>query len=137
MVKVVIMGFGVVGLGVWEVLIKNVLLIVKRVGEEILVKYIFDICDFFDYFVKDLMIKDFDIILNDSEVLIVVEIIGGFEFVYIYIKKFFLNGKYVVIFNKEFVVKYGLEFLKIVKENNINYFFEVSVGGGIFIIRFF
>ncbi|ADL43046.1 homoserine dehydrogenase [Caldicellulosiruptor obsidiansis OB47] len=135
MAKVAIMGFGVVGSGVWEVLTKNASSIAKRAGEEISVKYILDIRDFPDHPAKDLMIKDFDVILNDPEVSIVVETIGGLEPAYTYTKKLLLNRKHVVTSNKELVAKHGPELLKIAKENNINYLFEASVGGGIPIIR--
>lgn len=135
MVKIAIMGFGVVGSGVWEVLTKNAASIAKRAGDEIGIKYILDIRDFPDHPAKDLIIKDFDKILNDDEISIVVETIGGLEPAYTYTKKLLEKGKHVVTSNKELVAKYGPELLRIAKEKNINYFFEASVGGGIPIIR--
>lgn len=92
MVKIAIMGFGVVGSGVWEVLTKNAASIAKRAGDEIGIKYILDIRDFPDHPAKNLIIKDFDKILNDDEVSIVVETIGGLEPAYTYTKKSLEKG---------------------------------------------
>lgn len=135
MIKIAIMGFGVVGSGVYEVLTKNISSITKRAGDEIRVKYILDIRDFSNHLAKELFIKDFNLILNDEEVSIVVETIGGIEPAYTYTKSLLENGKHVVTSNKELIAKHGPELLRIAKSKNVNYFFEASVGGGIPIIR--
>jgi len=135
MIKIAIMGFGVVGSGVYEVLTKNISSITKRSGDEIRVKYILDIRDFSNHLAKELFIKDFNLILNDEEVSIVVETIGGIEPAYTYTKSLLENGKHVVTSNKELIAKHGPELLRIAKSKNVNYFFEASVGGGIPIIR--
>lgn len=132
---VAILGFGVVGSGVAEVLKKNADEIRKNSNVDLELKYILDIRDFEGSEFAPLMTKDFDKILNDDNVKIVVETMGGvnpaFEFVSSCLKK----GKHVVTSNKELVAKRGFELLSLARENNVNFMFEASVGGGIPIIR--
>ncbi|MBE7053237.1 MAG: homoserine dehydrogenase [Ruminococcaceae bacterium] len=135
MVNVAILGFGVVGSGVYEVITKNNEIIKQRAGKKINVKYILDIRDFSNHEAANLFVKDFDTILNDDSVEIIAEVIGGATFAYECTKKALLKGKNVVTSNKELVAKYGHELLQIAKENNVKYYFEASVGGGIPIIR--
>jgi homoserine dehydrogenase len=135
MLKVAILGFGVVGSGVAEVIEKNNENISKNVGEKVSVKYILDVRDFPGSPFQNLVVHDFDLILNDPEVQIVVEVIGGTKPAYEFTKKALLAGKHVVTSNKELVATCGAELLSIAKEKNLNYFFEASVGGGIPIIR--
>ena len=135
MVKAAIMGFGVVGSGVYEILTKNAESISKKAGEEIEVKYILDIRDFSSHEAAHLFTKNFDDILNDNEVKLVIEVMGGLNPAYDYTKKALLAGKNVITSNKELVATHGTELLKIAKEKNVNYMFEASVGGGIPIIR--
>ena len=133
---VAVMGFGTVGSGVAELLDKNHDSIVKKSMQDSLeLKYILDIREFPDSPYKDKIIKDFNIILNDPEVEIVVETMGGVTFAYDFVKKLLLAGKSVVTSNKELVAAKGYELLEIAKENNVNFLFEASVGGGIPIIR--
>ncbi len=133
---VAVMGFGTVGSGVAELLDKNHDSIVKKSMQESLeLKYILDIRDFPDSPYKDKLIKDFNIILNDPEVRIVVETMGGVTFAYDFVKKLLLAGKSVVTSNKELVAQHGFELLTIAEEKNVNFLFEASVGGGIPIIR--
>ncbi len=133
---VAVMGFGTVGSGVVELMEKNHDSIVKKSMQESLeVKYILDIRDFPDNPFKDKMIKDFNIILNDPEIEIVVETMGGVTFAYDFVKKLLLSGKNVVTSNKELVATHGYELLTIAQEKNVNFLFEASVGGGIPIIR--
>ena len=133
---VAVMGFGTVGSGVAELLDKNHDSIVKKSMQDSLeLKYILDIRDFPDSPYKDKLIKDFNIILNDPEVKIVVETMGGVTFAYDFVKKLLLAGKSVVTSNKELVAQYGYELLTIAEEKNVNFLFEASVGGGIPIIR--
>lgn len=133
---IAVMGFGTVGSGVAELIYKNHDSIVKKSMQDSLeVKYILDIRDFPDNPFADKMIKDFNIILNDPEIEIVVETMGGVTFAYDFVKKCLLAGKSVVTSNKELVAKHGYELLTIAEEKNVNFLFEASVGGGIPIIR--
>ena len=133
---VAVMGFGTVGSGVAELLDKNHDSIVKKSMQDSLeLKYILDIRDFPDSPYKDKLIKDFNIILNDPEIEIVVETMGGVTFAYDFVKKSLLAGKSVVTSNKELVAQHGYELLTIANEKNVNFLFEASVGGGIPIIR--
>ena len=133
---VAVMGFGTVGSGVAELLDKNHDSIVKKSMQDSLeLKYVLDIREFPDSPYKDKIIKDFNIILNDPEVEIVVETMGGVTFAYDFVKKLLLAGKSVVTSNKELVAQHGFELLTIAEEKNVNFLFEASVGGGIPIIR--
>lgn len=133
---VAVMGFGTVGSGVAELIYKNHDSIVKKSMQDSLeLKYILDIREFPDSPFKDKIIKDFNIILNDPEVEIVVETMGGVTFAYDFVKKLLLAGKSVVTSNKELVAQHGYELLTIAQEKNVNFLFEASVGGGIPIIR--
>lgn len=135
MKKIAILGFGVVGSGVAEVLTENKLLIEKKLGETIEIKYILDLRDFPNSPFGDRVIHDFNIILNDPEISIVAEMMGGSFPAYDFSKAALLAGKNVVTSNKEVVAKFGTELLSIAKDNNVRYLFEASVGGGIPIIR--
>lgn len=135
MVQVAVMGHGVVGSGVVEVLSQHVESIAKRAKEEISIKYILDIRDFPDSPFADKFTKNFEDIVNDDEVKVVAEVMGGVNPAYEFTKRCLLKGKSVVTSNKELVATKGAELLKIAKENNANYLFEASVGGGIPIIR--
>lgn len=135
MKKIAILGFGVVGSGVAEVLTQNKELIEKRLGESIEIKYILDLRDFPDSPFADKVIHDFNLILNDKEISIVAEMMGGSHPAYDFSKASLLAGKNVVTSNKEVVAKFGTELLSIAKNNNVRYLFEASVGGGIPIIR--
>ena len=135
MINVAILGFGTVGSGVYEILKKSPETIAKKAGDILNVKYILDVRDFNDHPDKDLFVKDFDVILNDDDVKIVIEVIGGLTPAYEFTKSALLAGKTVVTSNKELVATHGTELIKLAKENDINYFFEASVGGGIPIIR--
>ena len=83
----------------------------------------------------DKFTKNFEDIINDEEVKVVAEVMGGVNPAYDFTKRCLLKGKSVVTSNKELVAAKGAELLKIAKENNANYLFEASVGGGIPIIR--
>lgn len=135
MKKIAILGFGVVGSGVAEVLTENKDIIEKKLGDSIEIKYILDLRDFPDSPFADKVIHDFDIILNDTEISIVAEMMGGSHPAYDFSKAALLAGKNVVTSNKEVVASFGTELLQIAKENNVRYLFEASVGGGIPIIR--
>ncbi len=132
--KIAIMGFGVVGSGVGEVVTKNQENLINKCGESIEIAHILDLRDFPDS-EFDCFTKDFNDILNDPEVGVVVETMGGVNPAYDFTKKLLLAGKHVVTSNKELVATHGTELLALARERNINYLFEASVGGGIPIIR--
>lgn len=135
MAKIAILGFGVVGSGAAEVLTHNLELIEKRIGQELTIKYILDLRDFPDSPFGHLVIHDFNTIVEDPEVSIVAEMMGGshpaFEFSMACLKA----GKSVVTSNKEVVANFGTELLKTAKQMGVRYLFEASVGGGIPVIR--
>ena len=135
MIKIAILGYGTVGSGVYEILKKNTTAIAKKAGDVIDVKYILDIRDFDDHPEKHLFTKNFDDILNDDEVSVVVEVMGGLNPAYNFTKSALLKGKNVITSNKELVATHGTELIAIAKEKCVNYLFEASVGGGIPIIR--
>ena len=135
MVNVAILGFGVVGSGVAEVLSENAAQITRNAAQEIGLKYILDVRDFPDSPFAKCFVKDFAIIENDPQVRIVVETIGGVRAAYDFTKRAILAGKDVITSNKELVATHGYELLELAREKNVNYLFEASVGGGIPIIR--
>ena len=135
MISVAVMGYGTVGSGVVEIIDKNQKEINEKAGDEVSVKYILDLRDFPGDPHQDLFIKDYKILVDDPEVDIVVEAMGGIEVAYKFTKEALLNGKSVCTSNKAVVAEHGPELLKIAKEHNCTYIFEASVGGGIPIIR--
>ena len=136
MLNVAVMGYGVVGSGVCEVIRTNAKSLSEKLGDCVTVKYVLDIKEVNpDDPEASKITADFNQILNDPEVTVVAEVMGGATFAYDYTKKLLLAGKHVVTSNKELVATKGTELLKIAKENNVNYLFEASVGGGIPIIR--
>ena len=135
MIQIAVMGYGTVGSGVVEVLNTNQASIDKRVGEEVRVKYVLDLRDFPGDPVESVLVHDFETIVNDPEVKVVVEVMGGVEPAYTFTKRCLLAGKSVCTSNKALVAAHGAELLQIAKDKNLNYLFEASVGGGIPIIR--
>ncbi|MFI3214146.1 MAG: homoserine dehydrogenase [Eubacteriales bacterium] len=135
MINVAVFGYGTVGSGVVEVLAGNKEAIEKRALEEIEVKYILDLRTFPGDPYEDKIVHDVELILNDPEVNIICETMGGVEPAYTFSKRALSSGKSVCTSNKELVANHGPELIAIAKENNCNYLFEASVGGGIPIIR--
>ena len=135
MINVAIFGFGVVGGGTAEVLTQNAKLISERVGDEINIKYILDLRDFPDSPFADKIVHDVNVILNDPEVKICAELMGGSHPAFEFSSAAMKAGKSVVTSNKEVVATFGPELLAIAKENNVRYLFEASVGGGIPVIH--
>lgn len=132
--KIGIMGFGVVGSGVGEIIRNSPDGLKTRSGEKVEIAKILDLRDFPDS-PFDCFTKDFQEILQDEEIGVVAEVMGGTKPAYEFTKQLLLAGKHVVTSNKELVAKHGTELLQIAKEKNVNYLFEASVGGGIPIIR--
>ena len=133
--KVAVMGYGTVGSGVVEVIADNQELIAKRTGEAVEVKYILDIREFPGDRFEDKIIHDVNVIMEDSEVGVVCEVMGGVGVAYQFTKMALERGKSVCTSNKELVAKHGPELLQIAAANHCSYLFEASVGGGIPIIR--
>ena len=133
--KIAIMGYGTIGSGVAEVLEVNQALLAERAGEPIEIKYILDLRDFPGDKNEDKLIKDYRIIVEDEEVGIVVEAMGGVEPAYTFVKDMLLAGKQVATSNKNLVAEKGSELISIARENGLNFMFGASVGGGIPIIR--
>lgn len=135
MAKIAVLGYGVVGSGTVELFYKNKDKIVRSAGQDLDIKYILDIRDFPGSPYADKFTKSFEDILNDPEVTIVAEVIGGLKYSYGYVRECLKSGKSVVTSNKELVAEKGAELLKIAAENNCNFLFEASTGGAIPIIR--
>ena len=135
MAKVAVLGHGVVGSGVVELFHKNKHSIESKAGQPMEVKYILDIRDFPNLPYSDRFTKDFQVILNDPEISVVAEVMGGLSPAFDYVKSLLEHGKSVVTSNKELVAAKGAQLLHIAREHNVNFFFEASVGGGIPIIR--
>ena len=133
--KVAVMGYGTIGSGVVEVLEVNKDLIKARAGEPVEVKYILDLREFPGDPYEDKIVHDYQTILQDKEIGIVVEAMGGVEPAYTFVKAMLEAGKHVTTSNKNLVAAKGAELLKIARERNLNFMFEASVGGGIPIIR--
>ncbi|MBQ6847904.1 MAG: homoserine dehydrogenase [Clostridia bacterium] len=133
--NVAIMGHGVVGSGVAEILIHRNSLIAERIKNDINIKYILDLREFNDLSYSDKFTKNFSDILNDDSVKIVAEAMGGINPAYDFVKRCLLAGKSVVTSNKELVAAKGAELIKIANEKNVNFLFEASVGGGIPVLR--
>lgn len=135
MIKIAVMGYGTIGSGVVEVLDINKNNIAKRAGKEIEVKYILDLRDFQGDPIQDKIVHDYKTIVEDPEVRIVVETMGGVEPAYTFVKAMLEAGKHVTTSNKALVAAKGAELIALAKEKNVNFMFEASVGGGIPIIR--
>ena len=135
MIKIAVLGYGIVGSGVVHVLDKNADRICQNAGQSIETKYILDIIDFPDSPYRHLFANDFETIVNDTEVAVVVEAIGGAGIALEYTRRCLEAGKNVVTSNKELIAEHGSELLKLAMEKDVNYFFEASVGGGIPVIR--
>ena len=135
MVNIAVMGYGTVGSGVVEVINTNGDIINQRAANEINVKYVLDLRDFPGDPIQEKIVHDVDVIINDPEIKIVVEVMGGIEPAYTFVKRCLEAGKSVVTSNKALVAKHGAELLSIARDRELNFLFEASVGGGIPIIR--
>ena len=135
MINVAILGYGTVGAGVYRVLNMNRETIARRTGEEIYVKYVLDLREFPGDPAQEVLTHDYNDILSDPEVKIVVETMGGLRPAYMFTKQALEAGKSVCTSNKELVAEHGLELRDVAKANNVNYLFEASCGGGIPIIH--
>ena len=135
MVNIAVMGYGTVGSGVVEVINTNGDIINQRAADQINIKYVLDLRDFPGDPIQEKIVHDVDVIINDPEIRIVVEVMGGVEPAYTFVKSCLEAGKSVVTSNKALVAKHGAELLSIARDRELNFLFEASVGGGIPIIR--
>ena len=135
MINIAVLGYGTVGSGVVEVINTNHDSINKKAGDEINIKYVLDLRDFPGDPIQEKIVHDFEVIINDPEIKIIAEVMGGLEPAYTFVKRALEAGKSVCTSNKELVAQHGLELLNIAREKNINFLFEASCGGGIPIIR--
>mgnify|MGYP000400477706 FL=1 len=135
MIKTAVMGYGTIGSGVAEILDQNKAEVAKSAGQEVELKYVLDLRDFPGDPIQEKIVHDIDVIINDPEVHTVVEVMGGVEPAYTFVKRCLEAGKSVATSNKALVAKHGATLLSIAREREINFLFEASVGGGIPIIR--
>lgn len=135
MIKIAVLGYGTVGSGVVEVIEKNKDMVNKKAGEELSIKYILDLRDFPGDPYENKVVHDYQTIVNDPEIQIICETMGGTGAAYEFTKQALQVGKSVCTSNKELVAEHGPELLTMAKEHKCNYLFEASVGGGIPIIR--
>ena len=135
--KIGIIGLGTVGEGVLKVLTKEKHSIFEKSQADIEVKYACDLNitrDFSFEFDKSILIDDYKKILEDSEIKLVVELIGGETLAKDIIIQAFKSKKSVVTANKALIAKHGVELFQIAKENGVSFLFEAAVGGGIPIV---
>jgi len=135
MAEIAVMGYGTVGAGVVRTLIMNSDTITRRVGERIHVKRVLDLREFPGTQAEEILTHDFRDILEDPEISVVVETMGGLKPAYEFTKQLLLAGKSVCTSNKELVAEHGVELRAIARDMSCNYLFEASCGGGIPIIR--
>ena len=135
MVNIAVLGFGTVGSGVYEIVTKNKDVITRKAGMQINIKYVLDLRECPDHEVNKVLTHNVDDILNDESIQVVVEVMGGVDVPYQFVKAALQKGKHVVTSNKALVAAHGPELLHIAKEKNVNFLFEASVGGGIPILR--
>lgn len=135
MINIAVLGYGTVGSGVVEVINTNQDSINRRAGDAIRIKYVLDLRDFPGDPVQEVLVHDYETIVNDPEVDIVVEVMGGLEPAHTFVKRALEAGKSVATSNKALVAKFGPELMNIARNKNINFLFEASCGGGIPIIR--
>ena len=135
MINVAVLGYGTVGSGVVKILTENHSHVSRRAGEEINLKYVLDLREFPGDPVEKVLVHDYDTIVNDPEIRVIAEAMGGLEPAYTFAKKALEKGISFCTSNKVLVEAKGAELIEIAKEHNANFFFEASVGGGIPIIR--
>ena len=134
MIRIAVLGYGTVGSGVVKVIQTNANIIAKRAGQEVEVKYVLDLRDFPDDPIQSKVVHDFNVILEDPEVDIVVETMGGTKPAYEFVKKSLLAGKSVCTSNKELVAAYGAELVHIAKSKTVNFLFQ-NITDGTCLIR--
>ena len=135
MIKVAVMGYGTIGSGVVEIIEKNNKQLTERIGEGIEVKSVLDLREFEGDPIQSKIVHDYKVIVDDPEISIVVETMGGVEPAFTFVKAMLEAKKSVCTSNKALVADKGAELFAIAKANNVSFLYEASVGGGIPIIR--
>jgi homoserine dehydrogenase len=138
MINIGLIGLGNVGKGVQDIITQNAALLEERVGQKIRIKTVLvrNIEKYTPLVTEGTTLTtNFDDLINDDEISIIVELIGGVDPAFDYICKALEHGKYVVTANKEIISKHKTTFFKLAKENNVDIYFEAAVAGGIPIIR--
>lgn len=135
MINIAVLGYGTVGSGIVEVIKTNYQDIAEKVGEELNISYVLDLREFSNDPINKVLVHDYDVIVNDPSVKIIAEAMGGIEPAYSFAKEALSKGKHFCTSNKELVAKHGSELIQLAKDNNVNFLFEASVGGGIPIVR--
>lgn len=135
MIYAAILGYGTIGSGVYEVINKNKEILKRNAGDEIKVKYVLDLREFPGDPAQSVLTHDFNDILNDADISVVCETMGGTGAAYSFTKAALEAGKSVVTSNKAVVAAFGPELLSIAERKNVSYLFEASVGGGIPVLR--
>ena len=129
--QVAVLGCGVVGRGTVDLLIKKAEVIAARAGQPVTVKYILERRDLPDLPYADKLVRDFDVIVNDPEVDVVIEAMGGSHPAFDFSLRALQAGKHVVTSNQEVVASFGVTLLEAAAAAGVQYLFEASVGGGI------
>ncbi len=135
MAKIAVLGYGTVGSGVVNVLDTNAEDVKLSAGEAVEVKYILDLRDFPGDKHEAQVVHDIEIILNDPEVEVICETMGGLEPAFTFEKRALEKGKSVCTSNKELVAAHGPELVELARQHGVSYLFEASVGGGIPVLR--
>ena len=131
MIQIAVLGYGTVGSGVVKVIETNHDSILEKAGVDLHVKYVLDLRDFPGDPIQDRIVHDYDIILNDPEVKVVVEVMGGTEPAFTFSSRALAAGKSVCTSNKELVARHGSELQRLARENHASYLFEASCGATI------
>lgn len=135
MFKIAIMGCGVVGSGVADILIDKKEELSKRFNDTVELKKILDLRDFTGTPYEPYATKDAEEIFSDPEIKLVVMTIGGLDFAYNLSKRALESGRHLVTSNKEVVAEYGRELTQAAFDNGVQFLYEASSGGGIPVIR--
>ena len=133
-----ILGFGTVGAGVAEGLLRNRRLMAERLGVDIVLKRIADVDITTDRGVRvdpDILTTDAQAVIASPDVRIIVETIGGTGVARTFVLAALNAGKAVVTANKKLLAECGKEIFDAAKKNGVDIYFGASVGGGIPIIR--
>lgn len=138
-VKVGLLGLGVVGTGVLEILADHQEKIKKSIGASLVVsKALIRPGEDKSALAKKYnleLVTELEAILADPEIAIVVEVMGRIEPARTFIKKALLSGKHVVTANKDLLAQYGSELVDLARDQQRNLYYEASVAGGIPILR--
>lgn len=133
--KVAVLGYGTVGSGVVAVLEKSCKEIARKLGEEVTVQAVLDLRDFPEDPVQKKIVHDYSVILEDPEIEVVAEVMGGLHPAFEFVSQALESGKHVVTSNKELVEAKGAELGELARARGVSFLFEASVAGGIPILR--